>query len=67
MIKEIPDWFKIDFTYFRGGEGYPRFTDDNTAEELLTTLLRELTSWCEMRYKHIALVNTWVNSDPSDS
>ena len=32
---------------FRGGVGYSRFIGNNTAEELLTPLLRQFNFWCE--------------------
>ena len=31
----------------RSGVEYPRFTNDDTTEELLTPLLRQLNFWCE--------------------
>ena len=31
----------------RSGVDYPRFIDDDTAEELLRPLLRQLDFWCE--------------------
>ena len=36
-----------NLSYLRSGVDYPRFLDDDTAEELLTPLLRQLNFWCE--------------------
>ena len=33
------------------GVGYPRFIENDTAEELLTPLLRQLNFWCECGIK----------------
>ena len=36
----------------RSGVDYSRFTGSNTAEELLTTLLRQPSVWCESGVSH---------------
>ena len=36
----------------RSGVDYSRFTGNDTAEELITTLLRQLNVWCESGVSH---------------
>ena len=44
----------------RSGADYSRFTGSNTAEELLTTLLRQLNVWCESDVSHNNMLEVFI-------